>query len=52
MLQLQELQELQEKLFPSNTQWDKLCYKGIIKLQVQEIQSFNQKHSEVWPAFL
>lgn len=31
---------------------NKLCYKGMIKLQVQEIQSLNQKHSEVWPDFI
>lgn len=31
---------------------NKLCYRSMIKLQVQVIQSLNQKHSEVWPAFL
>lgn len=30
----------------------KLCYKSMIKLQVQVIQSSDQKHSEVWLAFL
>jgi len=29
----------------------KLCYKSMIKLQIQVIQSSGQKHSEVWPAF-